>query len=171
MAVLRTRMSFILSAQRDPETVSAAFRRYRDYLASHAEAFPRGAYSLATTDWYFDPKDRRCPHDSWLEQVSISESASVDAGGRRQTDILVRLLGAYHDGVIELLYTGVVAYTLTSPSAGRGLGDWLYDEFRLSPTGRAVHEIEWLGFPRSEGARWVIEASDVEYRWLPRGTA
>ena len=55
----------------------------------------------------------------------------------------------------------------------RGYGghfDWRYDEFRLGPNGNLVHEIEWAGGAGYE-ARWVIEASDVEFREYPRGAA
>jgi hypothetical protein len=48
------------------------------------------------------------------------------------------------------------------------LGDWLYDEFTLSPDGHIIHEIEWAGFPHDEGSRWIIEASDIEVQWIPK---
>jgi hypothetical protein len=77
-------------------------------------------------------------------------------------------LGAYHDGFIELFYPRVLRYSLCSPSSVRGLGDWRYDEFRVAPDGHLIHEIEWAGFSRGEGSRWIIEASDLEFQWLPR---
>lgn len=52
-----------------------AFQRYRDYLNTHAARFPRGALALALSGWYFDPSDHRCPHDAWLEGITISEPA------------------------------------------------------------------------------------------------
>lgn len=164
-------MSFILSAQREPETVVSAFERYRDYLSAHATGFPRGALALALSDWYFDPQDHRCPHDAWLEAVTISEPASGDRNEGRSTAVRVRLLGAYHDGFIELFYPCVRRYSLSAPSSVRGLGDWRYDEFRVSPGGHLIHEIEWAGFPREEGSRWIIEASDVEFQWIPNEIA
>jgi hypothetical protein len=78
------------------------------------------------------------------------------------------LLGAYHDGFIELTYPRVFRYSLVACSSGRGLGDWLYDEFRVASGGHLVHEIEWAGFSDQEGSRWIIEASDVEFQWLPK---
>jgi hypothetical protein len=158
-------MPFILSAQREPETVVSAFERYREYLNAHARDFPAGALHLASSDWYFNPKDHRCPHDAWLEGITISEPATGDRNEQRITAIRVRLLGAYHDGFIELFYPRVLRYTLSSSSSLRGIGDWRYDEFRVAPSGHLVHEIEWAGFPREEGSRWIIEASDVEYQW------
>jgi hypothetical protein len=159
-------MAFILSAQR--ETVVGAFEQYRAYLASKAATCPRSAYALATSDWYFDPRDHRCPHDAWLESITITEPATGKRSEQRGTTIRIRLLGAYHDGFIELSYARVIRYSLTSPSSERGLGDWRYDEFRVAPGGHLIHEIEWAGFPREEGSRWTIESADIEFQWIPR---
>ncbi|HEX7860126.1 MAG TPA: hypothetical protein VF773_07375 [Verrucomicrobiae bacterium] len=164
-------MSFILSAQREPQTITKAFELYRAYLASNATRFPIGAHALATSPWYFDPSDHRCPHDAWLESITITEPARGERNEHRVTAIRIRLLGAYHDGYIELFYSQVIRYSLSSPSSLRGLGDWLYDEFRVAPGGHLIHEIEWAGFPGYEGSRWIIEASDIEFRWIPRSAA
>jgi len=160
-------MSFILAAQREPETVVAAFERYYDYVASHSDQFPSGAFALATSGWYFDPRDHRCPHDAWLEEVIVSEPAIGERSEKRVTEIRARLLGAYHDGYIELSYLGVIRYSLSSSSAVRGIGDWRYDEFRLHSDGHLIHEIEWSGFPEDVGSHWVIEASDIKFKWIP----
>lgn len=145
-----------------------AFEQYRAYLASNAASFPKGAHRLATSEWYFDPRDHRCPHDAWLENITIAEPATGERSDQRATTIRVRLSGAYHDGFIEFFYSRVIRYSLSSPSSVRGLGDWLYDEFRVAPSGHMIHEIEWAGFPRDEGSRWIIEAADVEFQWIPR---
>lgn len=160
-------MSFILTAQRS-EGCPTAFGRYRSYLAASKQSFPPGAYALATSDWYFDFRDHRCPHDSWLESVTVTEPASGERGEQRCTAIRVRLLGAYHDCQLELFYPRVLRYSFTAPSCTQGLGDWRYDEFRLSPAGHLIHEIEWAGFSRDEGSRWIIEASDVEFHSMPK---
>jgi hypothetical protein len=76
-----------------------------------------------------------------------------------------RLLGAYHDGYIELLYPRVFAYRFDVIDSGHGHRDWRYDELRLSKDGHLIHEIEWCGL--NEAGSWFIEASDVEYRWTP----
>jgi hypothetical protein len=83
------------------------------------------------------------------------------------TAIQTQLLGAYHDCRIQLFYPRVFRYRLDAPAAEIGLGDWRYDEFTLSPTGRVIHEIEWAGFPGNPASSWIIEASDVEVRWTP----
>jgi hypothetical protein len=158
-------MSFILAAQRDADAV-VAFNRYREYLNANAAAFPRGALDLAKSNWYFNANDHRCPHDAWLESITISEPARGKRNEIRSTAIRVRLLGAYHDGYIELFYPHVLRYSLNAASSTRGVGDWGYDEFRVAPGGHLIHEIEWFGF--EDGARWVIEASDVEFQWIPK---
>jgi hypothetical protein len=113
------------------------------------------------------PQDHRCPHDGWLESLAVSEVRGA-GDGESITTIRTRLLGAYHDGHIELFYPRVFSYDLQSPSCIRDLGEWLYDEFTLSPDGHIIHEIEWAGLPRDESSRWIIEASDVEFQWISR---
>lgn len=117
--------------------------------------FNSTGYVTSDTHALGQPEQHRCPHDGWLENLIISET--IDTGKKRATAIRTRLLAAYHDGYIEFFYPRVFAYTLESPSCVRGLGDWLYDEFRLSPGGNVIHEIEWAGAPGDNGSRWVIE--------------
>ena len=161
-------MAYFLSDERNKDVVEA-YRRYQEYLRQHEHEFPSGAFALGTAEWYQDPNDHRCPHDGWLETLVVSETADVER--KRKTSIVIRLLGAYHDGFIEFSYPDVFAYILGSPSCARGLGDWLYDEFRLSPNGHVIHEIEWAGVTNAEGSRWIIEASDVIFRWIPQSVS
>jgi len=107
-----------------------------------------------------------CPHRA----RAVSDVRGAE-DGERITTIRTRLLAAYHDGRIELFYPRVFSYQLQSPLCVRGLGDWLYDEFTLSPDGRIIHEIEWAGFPDDEGSRWIIEATDIEFQWIPNDPA
>jgi len=88
-------MTFLLTSDGRERDVVSAFRRYREYLKSQRSAFPPSAYALATSDWYFDPQDHRCPHDAWLERargrfwptlllfVSIQRSRSSTANAAR----------------------------------------------------------------------------------------
>ena len=156
-------MAYYLSNERNGGVVEA-YHRYQQYLRENGAQFPRGAFALATAEWYQNPSDHRCPHDAWLENCIISETE--EPGGHRSTTIRIRLRGAYHDGHSEIFYPRVFNLNLNG-SSERGLSDWLYDEFRLLPNGHIVHEIEWSGQPGAEGARWLIEASDVEFRWQP----
>lgn len=161
-------MAYFLRKERN-EDVMVSYRRYQQYLREHEHEFPPGGFALGTAEWYQNANDHRCPHDGWLEAFTISETAGADK--TRVTTMRTRLLGAYHDGYIEFFYPRVFKYTLLSSSSLLGLGrfgqgDWLYDEFRLSSEGHLIHEIEWAGSGEHEGSRWIIEATDVEFRWI-----
>ena len=159
-------MTFILDAYRsEKDDFLKHWATYRDYLESMRAQFPPGAFAFATANWHYDATDPRCPHDAWVERLTISEPSSGERSEHRSIAIHLRLLGAYHDGHIELFYPRVFSYQIQSPSCIRGLGDWLYDEFTLSPAGHVSHEIEWAGFPSKEGSRWIIEASDIAFHW------
>jgi hypothetical protein len=73
-------VSFILAKQRDQDVV-AAFERYRNYVQSIRDRFPRAAFEPASSDWYFNPQDRRCPHDAWLENIAIGEPSEGQRSG------------------------------------------------------------------------------------------
>lgn len=158
-------MAFYLGKERHAD-MAGSYRRYQNYLREHQQKFPAGAFALGSAEWWQNPQDHRSPHDGWLESLTVAEIPGTDA--ERITTIRTRLLSAYHDGFIELFYPRVFSYTLESPSCVRGLGDWRYDEFTLSPNGHVIHEIEWAGFPHDKGSRWIIEASDVEFQWIPK---
>jgi hypothetical protein len=166
VALLENLMAYYLSKERN-EDVVASYRRYQQYLRNNQDKFPAGAYALGTAEWWQLAHDHRCPHDSWLEHVTVSENADGERHEKRLTSIRVRLRAAYHDGHIELHYPRVISYQFQSPSCSRGLGDWLYDEFTLSKSGYVIHEIEWAGFSGELGSRWIIEASDIEFQWIP----
>ena len=156
-------MAFILNAERT-ESVADCFPRYRKYLEEVGDRMPPSAHELATSDCYFNFSEHRCPHDAWLRSVTISDSG--DTGEKPEcVSIRVRLLAAYHDGIIEFHYPQVVRYQLGAIGINQGHRDWRYDEFRLSDDGLVIHEIEWSG--PCETARWVIEAKDVFYHWFP----
>ena len=157
-------MSYVLAKQRDADVV-AAFAEYRAYLHANKTFFPPSAYDLASSHWYFDSTDHRCPHDSWLESATIHEPGSGSRREIRSVALTVRLLGAYHDGYIEFRYPDVHSYELSMFDLPRGHGDWRFDEFRLGDNGRVIHEIEWA--TGGDTGRWLIEASDVLYKWLP----
>jgi hypothetical protein len=161
-------MTYILAAQRDgsPAAMMANFDRYKAYLRASRSTFPPGAYALATSDWYYDFADHRCPHDAWLEKLTVCEPVEGPTQEQRVLVLELRLLGAYHDGYIILRYPRVFAYRLDTWHGAQGHRDWRYDEFRLSEPGNVVHEIEWAG--KDATGRWLIEASDVEFSWEPR---
>jgi hypothetical protein len=161
-------MTYILAKERDSDA-SAAFERYAEYLHAHKTQFPPSAYALTTSDWYFNFQDRRCPHDSWLEAISVCEPSEGKRNEIRASKITVLLLGAFQDGQIEFVYSDVQSYSLSMENLRQGHGDWRYDEFRLSESGKVIHEIEWASF--GANGRWLIEASDVIHRWIPKAVA
>ena len=155
---------FILASQRDVDP-DGSFRRYREYLEENRVRFPKGAYELATSDWYTDFGRSECPHDAWLEWVRVDEPSTGERHEIRTVSLTVSLLGAYHDGTIEIHYPRVYAYHFNSSSLDGGHRDWRYDEFRVDDEGRLVHEIEWCGF--EDTGTWLIIASDIEFTWKP----
>ena len=157
---------FVLAADGRDEDVAGAFKRYKNYLQSNREKFPPSAYALATSDWYFGFGDHRAPHDAWLERAEFAEIATGQRRENRHLSLTVRLLGAYHDGFIELHYPRVFAYRLDVNDSAAGHRDWRYDELRPSENGHLIHEIEW--HHAGPTARWQIEASDLIHRWEPR---
>jgi len=156
---------FILSTDGRDEDVLEAFNSYESYLRSHQVNFPPSAYALATSDWYFGNGDPRAPHDAWLESAEFKELPSGQRQEQRQLSLTVRLLGAYHDGFIELHYPRVFAYSFEMQHSGTGHYDWRYDELRLSENGHLLHEIEW--HYADPTGRWLIEASDIIHSWIP----
>jgi hypothetical protein len=146
--------------------IEGAFARYEEYLQKNRHRFPQSAYALATSDWYFGFSSHQAPHDSWLESVQITELSSGQCEEMRTVSIYIRLLSAYHDGYIEFHYPIVFEYQLAADTLGQGHGDWRYDEFRVNDKGHVIHEIEWASYGATN--TWLIVASDVHHRWVPR---
>jgi hypothetical protein len=160
-------MSFLLDALSKgsgPEEIAFALQTYTAYVESVRHALPESAYAFAAAQWHYNYTDHRCPHDSWLESLTISEPASGNRREIRHVEIAVRLLGAFHDGFLELSYPGVRSYSLSGAagsSTNAGHGGWLTDEIRLSEKNMVHHEILF-----SNGSRWLIESEDIRFRWV-----
>jgi len=153
-------MSYILSPERD-EDCESAFTRYRAFLINEKERFPKNAFALATSDWYFGADDHRVPHDAWLLKAIVEETGESPRQKRRAVSLRLQLVGAYHDLELEFFYRRVYSYSFSPGLVEVGHGDWRYDEFRLSEQGHLLHEIQWCGIDNE--ATWVIEADDVEF--------
>jgi hypothetical protein len=110
------------------------------------------------SDWYSFPEDHRCPHDAWVEALTLSELASGERHEERELQIQIRLLGAYHDGIIEFTYKRVKNYSLQATGAAGGHGDWLRDEVE-DRDGFILHTVLFAN------GKIQIEAKDVEYKW------
>jgi hypothetical protein len=161
-------LTYVLSPQSDAD-LPDMWPKYMAYLDSVRDRFPPSAWALAKSDWYFDFRDHRCPHDAWLEELIVLEAGTGARGEERSLSLHIRLLGPYHDGHIELRYPQVFSYRLAATTEVHGHGDWRYDEFRLSENGHLLHEIEW--WTSKATGTWLIEASDIEYRWIARAAA
>lgn len=152
----------------DFDEVQQAYSKYYEYLDSIKGKMPVNARNFATASWHYNPEDSRCPHDSWLESLAINEISSGERSEIRHIEIRVILLGAYHDGYIELLYRDVSKYVFEKkakhigipPLVNVGHGDWHIDEFSLTEDADVVHDIIF-----STGAQWSIECKDVIYDW------
>ena len=115
------------------------------------------------SDWYSFPEDHRCPHDAWVEGLAIFEPASGNRLEKREIQIQIRLLGAYHDGTIEFIYRQVQSYSIQGTEA-TGHGDWIRDEIE-DRVSSIVHKIFLTR------GQFEIEATEIEYKWtaLPIG--
>jgi len=154
-------MSFLLSENIEND-FQGYWKKYEDYLKAEGHRMPPGAMKLALSmDWY-SYSAHSCPHDSRLEGCRIYER-DPDPGGARPCfcGLEITLLGC-HGGKIHLRYPLLYGYHIQSSDCEYGMGDWLYNEFRLSENGHLLHEIEW-----ADGGRWLIEADDIEFEWRP----
>jgi hypothetical protein len=130
------------------DALKKAWDDYARYIESIRDRLPASAFEFATATWR-NPEDHRSLHDSWVESLVVNEIATGERNSERTTEILVRLLGPYHDGFTTLRYRDVVAFSIDSPHSERGHGDWLCDEVRLSERGLVFHEVDWRS--RSRG--------------------
>jgi len=156
-----------LKESNDHKIVQEEFDAYQAYLKSIRDRLPDETFSFITAPWYYDAQSPQCPHDSWVEFLHISEVAEQDDIQVRHVDIHVRLLGAYHDGYIDLFYRRVRRYGFNAPAGIQamtkfqlGHGDWLIDEVRLSGDGLVIHEIVF-----SNKYTWIIECESIGYQW------
>ncbi|CBL45410.1 hypothetical protein HDN1F_18270 [gamma proteobacterium HdN1] len=139
---------------------SDCWEAYQEYLLSVSGRLPASAYDFASAEWHYNFLDHRCPHDAWVESITIYEDSIGDRSEIRQLHIKTTLLGAYHDGYIEIVHIDVKKYRINSDSFVHG--DWLYDEVRLGDDGAVVHEIEF------SKANLYVECSDIRSLWVPK---
>jgi hypothetical protein len=126
------------------------------------EIFVCSLQDCNTADWYSFPEDHRSPHDAWVESITISEPFSGEHQEKRSLQIQIRLLGAYHDGIIEFTYKGVNSYSLEGMRDIAGHGDWLEDEVQH----KKKHDLLIHSVTLTNGT-FHIEAEDIQYKWTP----
>lgn len=137
---------------------------YHAYLEAIRDDLPPSTREFFFAPWHYDPTDHRCLHDSWLESIEIRDSPDES----RKTSIVLRLLGAYHDGHMTIVYDGVETYSLSRSLAPvalprtQGHGDLLADELSLED-GTLKHHLEFSG-----GALMQIAFQDLRWNWSPK---
>jgi hypothetical protein len=78
-------MTYVLAEQRDRD-VNAAFIAYRKYLEANQSRFPTSAFAIASSEWYFDFRERRCPHDSPAVPAACGNGHPLSAENLRIDD-------------------------------------------------------------------------------------
>ena len=111
--------------------------------------------------WYQNHTDHRCPHDGWIQELAITEPHSGARQEKRVTSIRIQILGAFHNGIIELTYSGVTRYLLKTTDVRKGHGDWLSDELVLNSDRRLVHRV------KLDRGNWEFEAGTIDFKWTP----
>ncbi len=114
-----------------------------------------------SSDWYTFPGDHRCPHDAWVEAITVSEPFFGERKAQRSLEIHVRLLGSYHDGVIEFTYRGVQRYVIRAGHDAAGHGDWLEDKVDIGEQNTLRHSV------RLTNGSFEIQANEAVYKWTP----
>ena len=98
------------------------WRAYERRLQKIKKRLPPSVQEYALADWHYNFSDHRCPHDAWLEYVTIRELTDGESRKIRSLEIEIRLLAAchdehveFHDGRIEFIYRDVESYCLDQP--------------------------------------------------------
>ena len=91
----------------------------------------------------------------------ISEPSSGERHENRGIEIRIRLLGAYHDAVIEFTYKRVRGYSLRGMRDAAGHGDWLEDSLKAQRNNSLRHKVTLTN------GDFEIEAKEIEYKWTP----
>ena len=138
---------------------------YLNYLKQIEGDLPEDTRSFALAPWHYDMEHHWCPHDSWLETITLQELARGDRREIRKLGIVATFFGAYHDGFFDITYKDVTSYSLNlearrDSNATVVHGDWIIDEILLTEDGLVSHEIEF-----SESGVWKISCHDIVYQW------
>jgi hypothetical protein len=132
--------------------------RYFDYLSSVRERLAPHVAAFALPAERYSLDSPHSLHDAWLESLIIEDLAAGGRGEERNTRIVVRLLGAYHDRWHELTYTGVRRYRIEGGAARGEHSDLLVHELRIGDAGLLAHELLF-----ASGAVIDLECEDLRY--------
>ena len=105
-------MTYVLrkdGSQDSTEAFVASWRKYKEQLAAISDRLPPSARDSRSRSGITTTKII-APRDAWVESLTINETSSGPHQENRQVHIKLRLLGAYHDGHIEIEYLNVKRY-------------------------------------------------------------
>lgn len=136
-------MSYLITATEEEIISGKAWKAYMTYLTSIKDRLPQTVYEFALADWHYDPRNPKCPHDAWVQEIKVKEIAEGERHEIRTTQIEITLLGAYHDRLLKVTYKDVTSHSINATHSQLGYGDWLTDEIGLSETGQVLHEIKF----------------------------
>ena len=165
-------MEYILSGRvNDSGGHTIDFGAYSRYLDTIRDRLPPHVAAFAADERHFSLDAPETLHDAWLMELAVREPATGMRDESRVTEIEVRLLGAFHDRVHILQYTGVRRYEVVGCGVSGGHGDLYTHEVRLaSDSVGLIHEYLFVfgARPLIEWSRLLIECADFTHEMLPR---
>ena len=144
------------------------FDAYTEYLSAIEHRLPPHVAAFARDRRHYALDTPETLHDAWLESLTVTEPATGDRHQDRYTKLELRLLGAFHDRIHVLEYTGVQRYSCVGTRVAAGHGDLYTHEVRLAADGTAVeHELLFV----RHGGRWeatiLVECGEFTHRMIP----
>ena len=145
------------------------FAAYMAYLTGVEHRLPPHVAAFARDSRHYGLDTRETLHDAWLESLTVTEPARGDRHQERQTRVELRFLGAFHDRLHVLTYTGVRRYAFSGNRVAAGHGDLYTHEVRLAGDGIGV-EHEFV-FVRQRSGVWeatlLVECAEFTHRMIP----
>ncbi len=135
------------------------FKKYSDYIESVKSSFPKHIYDFVSNENHFNLHAASTLHDAWLKSFTVQEIISGKRNKIRKTEISISLLGATHDRLINLYYSGITHYsnTYSALAENRAHGDLLTHEICLVDAGIFSHELLF------ENGSIYIECADIQH--------
>lgn len=132
---------------------------YKNYAEGVKNRLSKSAYAFMIADWHYQHTDHRCPHDSRVINISITEETSNNPTSKCSLEII--LIGGYGNEIL-IKYDSVFSYELIKnevewPAGDESHGDWLIDEIILLDDDILNHEIVFTNSTIN------IKSRDIEY--------
>jgi hypothetical protein len=131
---------------------------YFSYIESCDRMDPK-TKSFAIDRSRYDLSSPGSLHDAWLDRLFLVEEASGNRHQVRPLNVVVELLGPYHDRRFRLTYSGVKQYVMQCDKLSNGHGDLLMHEFTMDDHGLTTHE---MIFSSGSSLRFVFESFRFE---------